>query len=138
MSATHVLDASAVLKMVLDEPHAVDFRIWYGSRLEAADRFIAPTLLPFELANGLWRSVPPEHRPPGSWTRDLVRDLLVAVELDPDAWARMDPWCDRLSAYDAAYVFLAAAHGADLVTYDAQLAAIAREEVAVVMPGVDG
>lgn len=135
MPDIHVLDASAVLKLVLDEPGSEAFRGWYGSCLDASHRFVAPGLLPYELASALWAGVGAEHRQGERWTRDVVRDLLVAIDLDTDAWARIDPWHDRLTSYDAAYLALAVAHDATLVTYDGHLSEVAREEVQVLSPG---
>lgn len=135
MPDIHVLDASAVLKLVLAEPHSEAFRGWYGSCLDASHRFVAPSLLPYELANALWSGVAAEHRQGERWTRDVVRDLLIAIDLDTEAWARIDPWHDRLTSYDAAYLALAVAHDATLVTYDARLSEVAREAVQVLAPG---
>lgn len=130
-----VLDASALAKVVLDEPHAVELQDWLQARITEGARFLAPSVLPYELSYALWRRVPPNAVDEPDWTRDIVRDILVGVTLDHDAWARIDPYRGRLSAYDAAYVALAVAQGASLVTYDKRQAAVARSQVPVVSPG---
>ena len=59
---------------------------------------------------------------------------LARVELHPglgDIW----PWAGKLTACDAAYLALAMRLGAELVTYDAHLAAAAKDVVPVVAPG---
>lgn len=131
----HVIDASALAKLVLDERESPAFRAWYRDCVSHGERLFAPDLLPYELANTLWRRLSDPRALPEDATRDIVRDALIHVDLDHEAWARIGPWRGRLTAYDAAYLSLAAAKGATLVTYDERLAAVARAWVTVESPG---
>ena len=116
-----VLDASAVLELLLNTPRG----------REVADRIrdpalvlCAPHLLDVEVLHVLRRLVAtgglPEPR-----ARQVLADL---DQLGLDRWGhdtqlpRMWQLRDNLTAYDAAYVSLAEALGAPLLTCDARLA----------------
>lgn len=132
-----VIDASAILKVVLDEEHSSSFQEWYAEQLRQGTVFTAPGILPYEMAHALWRRVPASRQNGSHWTRDLVRDLLMPIDLDHDAWARVDRWRGRMSAYDATYLSLAEIRDDILVTYDRTLAALARTaDVSVASPGL--
>ena len=117
-----VVDASALAALVFNEPGAEDI----ARRLEGA-LVHAPTLLQYELANVAWKKA--TRRP--SDAPALLR--AVGDALDEDAGIN---WCDvpaadavlaalgtGLTAYDAAYVWLAGFLGAELVTLDRRVAA---------------
>lgn len=114
-----VVDASAVAAVLFDEPEAAALVAGAGSAL------VAPTLLRFELASVCATKL---RRDPARSTATLARYALLdelAIELvDPD-WDSLPELADRwsLSAYDAAYLQVALARRAALVTLDARLAA---------------
>jgi predicted nucleic acid-binding protein len=130
-----VADASVVVGWLADEPTA--------DRLEAAIRrsfaglgMLVPSHFPFEVANALvmgerrgrWR---PEHTK--EWFEMLGRMRIVA-ELPPDhvALAKLAQLARdlTLTAYDAAYIELAARRRVPLLTFDSRLAeAAARKGV---------
>ncbi|HEV3073339.1 MAG TPA: type II toxin-antitoxin system VapC family toxin [Thermoanaerobaculia bacterium] len=113
-----VVDASAVCALVFaeEEERNVAERI-------AGDPLVAPTLLSYEVANACWKKLRrhPELEPDvlaayARFARLGVRQLevnLAAVILLAAA--------TRLSAYDAAYVWLARALGVELVSLDRRL-----------------
>jgi predicted nucleic acid-binding protein len=118
MSVT-VVDASAVAAVLFDEPESKPILASVSGTL------IAPTLLPYELASVCSTKL---ARRPREARVILSRYRLFAeldVELSEPDWdtlpALAHEWA--LSAYDAAYLQLALAHEASLVTLDARLAA---------------
>ena len=119
---TMVLDASAAASILFDEPpgHALDQAI-EGCYLTA------PTLLPYELARVALKIM--DLRPgqgPGidATLRQLARLPVELVAVPPEEIVRT---AERhgISAYDAAYLWLAAEVGGRLVTLDRHLATAA-------------
>ena len=116
-----VIDASAMAALVFQEPGAASIR----DRLEGASVF-APSLLQYELANVAWKKA---RRQPD----DAVRSLgALSVALDRDwglTWREVEAAdvvmiavATGLTSYDASYLWLAGALGADLVTLDTKMA----------------
>ncbi len=139
MPTEYVLDASALCKLFLDEPGASAFQSWYRERKRERCRFVAPGLLPYELANVI-------HREQGDksvandpqYMSAIVTDAIQGVELDEQAWRSKWDWAPRLTAYDAAYAALAERRGATLVTYDEKLASQAADRLPVIgLGGLD-
>jgi predicted nucleic acid-binding protein len=95
----------------------------------AGNQMVAPTLLTYEVANACWKKLRrhPEQRAEllAAHVRFASLDIrqleinLSAVVLLAEA--------TRLSAYDAAYVWLARALGVELVSLDARLLRAAAE-----------
>jgi predicted nucleic acid-binding protein len=118
MSVT-VVDASAVAAVLFDEPESQPVLS------SVAGALIAPSLLPYELASVCTTKL---ARRPREAKIILARYRLFAklevdlVEPDWDTLPGMAYEC-ALSAYDAAYLQLALAQDAPLVTLDARLAA---------------
>ena len=115
-----VCDASAVVAALLDS--GPDGQ-WAAERLSGAELF-APTLLAFECANIMRR-----HELAGAISADQAAqahaDLLdLAVNVWPYELVSMRVWQlrENLSSYDAAYVALAEAIAAPLITLDRRLA----------------
>ena len=112
-----VVDASALAALAFNEPGAEDI----ARRLEGA-HVHAPTLLPYELANVAWKKA---RRHPSAMPV-ILRALAEALDEEagiilcpvPAADAALAALATALTAYDAAYVWLAGYLGADLVTLD--------------------
>jgi predicted nucleic acid-binding protein len=122
VTGVKVVDASALAALVFGEPEAEAV----AERLEGA-RLVAPALLGFELANVC---VVKMRRAPGE--RAVLRRafalaerlLVETVEVDPGGVVDLAE-ATGLTAYDAAYLWVARALGAELVTLDRKLAAAA-------------
>ena len=113
--AEYVLDASALVKALLDEEGSDRFRAWHLARLHEGSETVAPHLLGYEMAQ-VGRRV------------GRYADAVALVDGMPlhEGFAALAPYLDQLSAYDAAYLAVAAALGAPLVTYDGAMQAAAR------------
>ncbi len=114
-----VVDASALAAVVFDEPEAAPVRASVRGAL------IAPSLIRYELASVcVTRSLRFPDRIVEIDTRHALVDTLAIELFEPD-WACLPALARRwaLTAYDAAYLQLALARKAPLVTLDARLAA---------------
>jgi predicted nucleic acid-binding protein len=123
-----VADASALAAVIFQEPASPIVE-------EALDGAIvfAPTLLIFELANAALKKM---RRSPADGPRilsALARGLEGRWRLN---WHNVEPTdvtlvanATGLSIYDASYLWLAGALGADLVTLDERLAAASAERL---------
>jgi len=118
-----VADASAVAALLFGEPRAGEV----AEMLEGAD-LVAPALLPFEVASACLRKMR-DH--PGERDRLLAAFLLlermpIRTVAVPSAGILLLAESERLTVYDAAYLWLARELRADLVTLDARLRRAAR------------
>ena len=112
-----VVDASALAAFVFQEPEGETIR----DRLAGATVF-APALLRYELANTALKKA---RQQPEDAARILTA-LAIALDGKSDlVWTDVDArdvvllaQATNLTAYDASYVWLAGALGADLVTLD--------------------
>lgn len=118
--AVVVIDASAVAALLFGEPDAESVAV----RLEGRP-LVAPTLLPYEVANTCRKKA---ERGEGG-REELLAALALLSRLDI-RYAEPDPlgvvglaWASGLTAYDAAYLWLARSLEAELVTLDARLRA---------------
>lgn len=126
--ADHVLDASALIKLIVAEPESDAFRAWYAGEIDARSTFAAPGLLAYEMANLLTRNFArPSGAKPQEWLRDSHQRALAGIALDHGAVVRAFAWVPTLTAYDASYLATAAATGATLVSYDDALLKEARK-----------
>ena len=120
MTGAKVVDASALAALLFAEQEADSI----AKRLEGA-RLVAPSLVDFELANVCLTKM---RRQPNN--RDSLRaafDLLQRLRVESIAvdHPRILDLAEAtgLTAYDASYLWLARALGAELVTLDRKLAA---------------
>ncbi|GAA1800956.1 type II toxin-antitoxin system VapC family toxin [Agromyces neolithicus] len=120
VGAVVVIDASAIVTLLIDPGEHGES---VAERL-AHSTLIAPTLLPFEVANVLRRRRNSGLLSPAE--AQLAHDELLRLPIELWPW---EPPAQRswqlgpnLSSYDAAYVALAELVGAPLVTRDSRLA----------------
>lgn len=114
-----VVDASAIAAVLFDEPEAAPIVASITGAL------IAPTLLHYELASvATTKLIRYPQRADEIQRRYRLLDQLAIEYVEPD-WLTLPQLARRwaLSAYDAAYLQLALARKAALVTLDARLAA---------------
>lgn len=120
MAATDaVVDASAMLKLVVDEAESDAFTRWFADHQKAGGRLLAPHLLRYEFGQRLMKDVQ-EH----GWTaekRENVHDHALRAVVYADG-ERITRWAPPSTYYDAAYIALAKATEAVLVTYDKRMA----------------
>ncbi len=127
MTSLIVVDASAFIALLFDEPEGADV----VGRLVGRS-FLAPTLLRYEVANVTLMKM---RRHP-----DQARLLLLAHEkfsLVPIEFAEVDHVAvlalaqrRNLTAYDASYVWLALSRGVELVSLDRRMLAAFEAEAA--------
>ncbi len=116
-----VVDASILLKLVLEEPDTPACLLWYEMAIEARTRFMAPASLYAETGRVVQRRFPeltPEER------QLIHSDLLADIELLPPQKDADWHAARHLEFFDALYV--AAAKGRSLVTADARMAKAAQ------------
>jgi len=117
-----VVDASAVAAIAFGEPD--------GHTLVAhlmGETLLAPTLLDYELANIAWKKsrAHPDAAPLIQAALDAATRLRIARVPVPAVDLLRVARETRLTAYDAAYLWLARTRDAELVTLDRALAALA-------------
>lgn len=121
---TLVVDASAVAAMLFEEPEAETIRAHIRD-----ESVIAPQLIDYELANICWKRV---RRHPATQAESLAMLATVAlvsmtrVVVPPSEAARL-AIRTGLTAYDAAYLWLAWSRDAELITLDRRLARVNAE-----------
>lgn len=119
----HVLDASALLKLVLDAEGHASFRTWFREQVRSRAELAAPHLLWHEAGSVLQREfadLDPADR--ATMHADLVRAVQL---LDVPAEAAFQHGDDGLTFYHGAYLALAEARADTLVTGDGALATLA-------------
>ncbi|MCA1819746.1 MAG: type II toxin-antitoxin system VapC family toxin [Halobacteriales archaeon] len=117
---TYVLDASALVKMALEQTGTAAFRDWYV--LHAAEPKVAPQLLWSEVGRALQKDL---RRADASVLAETHRRLLAGIDLRPVAESLAWRHAHNLTFYDAQYVALAETEEATLVTCDRKMAAAA-------------
>lgn len=121
-----VVDASLAVKWVLPEEHsdrAVDLlRQWKARRIQP----IAPSLLPVEAANAVYRRVRRGELTPAEGKLALRTLLQAGIFIQGDQHLCLDAWdlarqLERPGVYDTVYLALAFTLGCDLWTGDQRL-----------------
>jgi predicted nucleic acid-binding protein len=131
-----VLDASAALKVVLEEAGEAVVRQQLRERTLAGERILVPPLFWLEIVNTLAI----RHRYPPDAIVEAVYELeqvgIVTAEVGRPAVLAVIDAVGRtgLTAYDAAYLVLAESADATLLTADARLAAAAGDRAILVAP----
>ncbi len=124
-----VLDASVVLKWLIDEDQSEAARAFRDSHVRGEELIIVPSLLFYEVANVLRYN---QSLPDGEVVHlfEILSDLELSamhpsfLELrESMIYARIK----NVSVYDATYVALARKLGCNLITADRRLARAARE-----------
>ncbi len=116
-----VIDASALLEILLQTPRAEKLM---QRALDPKERMHAPQLLDIEVTQVLRRMTQRKELPVGRAEQALEDFTHIVIErhdhqsLIPRIWEL----CDSVSAYDGAYVALAEALSAPLLTCDGKLA----------------
>ena len=126
MNAT-VVDCSALAAVVFEEASGAAVLPQLRRR-----RLMAPALLPFELAQVCTTKI---RRHPAH-SAALLEQFVAALgeldlDLEPVGLDELPALAERyeLSCYDAAYLWLALAHRAPLLTFDRKLAAAHRKAI---------
>lgn len=120
-----VVDCSALAGVLFQEP-------WMEQALQrlSGRQLLAPTLLPFELCNVALKKA--RRGAPEAATEGLARWAELHIELGEVDTAQTFELAQRyqLTAYDAAYLWLAAERRCPLATFDERLAIAATEHLA--------
>lgn len=119
-----VLDTSCVAKLLRDEPGSEAFRAWFAEAVEGGERVVAPGVLSYELGRLIQR----DHagRKP-AFQAEMHRRCLRPIRLEePDPAEVFRAGSRGLTYADAAFLALASAHGATLVSSDAVMLREAR------------
>lgn len=123
-----VIDASYLLTFLLPDEESEQVKklvLEYGT---GSVQFIAPDILPFEIANGL-KSATLRERLPADKAIELMETFLAmrVMILPIDFSEALDlAITKKLSIYDASYAWLAQSRGCELMTHDKKLAKIAK------------
>lgn len=118
---TLVVDASAVCAMLFEEPEAATVRAHIRG-----ETVLAPQLIDYELANICWKKVrrEPDRLSDMLAMLDAVRFVTMTRVAVSPADAAALAIRTGLSAYDAAYLWLAMSRDVELVTLDRRLARV--------------
>jgi predicted nucleic acid-binding protein len=132
-----VVDASVGIKLFLDEPLSEEaHRLFAGLVADPPQRLYVPDLFYIECANILWKHVERAGLSAGAATAFMADLGSLALQGTPTAALAEDALeialAHHITAYDAAYVALAARLDLPLVTADARLAAALPESVCTV------
>ncbi len=120
VTTVKVVDASAACALVFGEPAASDV-----AAALADARLVGPQLLPFEVANTCWKKIRkhPDKRSELIRAHDLFQRLdigSVAIDFPQTVILAEET---GLTAYDAAYLWIARRFEIELVTLDSRLQA---------------
>ena len=136
MSPKLVVDASAILAIVLAEPERRDVEHVLATRTRAGTALLAPPGLWLEVVNSLVR----RHRWSSEGVLEAFRDIdafrIQLVDLRRSMLVLTLDLAERhgLTAYDASYLAVAMAEEADLLTLDRDLAFAAGDRAVPIGP----
>ena len=120
-----VLDSSVILKWftTVEEEHQEEARAFQAAFADGRLRVVAPSVVMLELLNAAargWRWTAEQLAEMAGDLATLRFDLVDPPLVDVARWA-----AEGLSAYDAAFVAVAEAMGAELVTADRRIVRLA-------------
>ena len=117
---TKVVDASALIAVLFGEPEGPSIE----DRLDGA-QLAAPEFMPFEVANVCVIKMRVEPRRQDDWLRSFRNLSTLGVELHGVPLEVVIELADaeKLTVYDASYLWLSRELGAELVTLDKRLRA---------------
>ena len=118
-----VVDASALAAIAFQEPEAAEAE----ALLKGADIY-APSLLAYELTNIAWKKAQKNPALAEFLAHSLETVLATRIHWAEPVYRNVVSLAleTGLSAYDASYLYVARALGAELVTFDGRLRAAAR------------
>lgn len=129
ISSRIVVDASVMLaKLLPDEETLAGIEDYFRSFSRGKTSFMAPVLLPFEVANGL-RSAVKQKRLAGKTAAKLLDEFLkldIGYRRIDFASALKLAMKNETSVYDAAYISLAAGEKIPLLSLDKRLMEIVK------------
>lgn len=118
-----IIDASVLLAALFPDESQAQAQAVIRDHVSRQIALTAPTLLHYEISNAVWQGVR-RQRIEMEQARTILRTFdSLDIELEPVSWEEMLPWAQRFerSAYDAAYLGLAARRDEPLITGDARL-----------------
>jgi predicted nucleic acid-binding protein len=125
---TVIIDASFVLSFLLPDERILKTDEVFSQYLSGEIVLVAPTLLPFEVTNGLQSACLRKRIDQKTGTALIENfcnlDIGVVPVYLPEVFSLAI--AKKLSFYDAAYAWLAQSRGCPLMTHDKKLAKIAK------------
>jgi predicted nucleic acid-binding protein len=123
-SSTVCVDASLIIRLVISgaDPFHIQWNIWS----EQNYRIVAPSLLYYEVVNGLYRYEKTKILPTTAVNKALLAALAFPIELSGGSWLHQQAKVlaktyNLPAAYDAHYLALSEQMDIDLWTADARL-----------------
>ena len=127
MASAFVLDASAVVRLILLDPVAAD----WSQTLETAGMVVAPELMLTEVANTLWKLQRAQQLQGVNPQELLVHAKGLVDHIEPDRQLQVEALALAIhfnhSVYDCLYLALARREAATLLTADRKLQTLASQ-----------
>lgn len=126
-SKRFVIDASFLLAYLLPDEHAIYVEKIFKAYAQGKITFFSSPLLPFEVANSLRHAVPKRITKPQALS--LFAEFIdYKIELRPLNETKILAFSleNKLTVYDASYIWLARKKRVPLLTLDANLAKLTR------------
>ena len=127
MASAFVLDASAVVRLILLDPVAAD----WAQTLETAGMVLAPELMLTEVANTLWKLQRAQQLQGVNPQELLVHAKGLVDHIEPDRQLQVEALALAIhfnhSVYDCLYLALARREAATLLTADRKLQTLASQ-----------
>lgn len=123
----YVVDASVVAKWALpDEEHLENAMKVKSDHVKGATNLSAPTFLPLEITNALWRAIKLKRLSQNDAEQSLKKLDTLGISHYPIEWSESSTVLDiarqfDIAVYDAAYVYLSDKLNAPLITSDNKL-----------------
>lgn len=118
-----IIDASVILSALFPDEQQSQSQAIIRDHVAGQISLVGPTLLEYELSNAVWQGVRRQRI-----TMQQAEEIMTVVDelhisLQTVKWQTILPWAQKFdrSAYDAAYVALAAERNESLVTGDLRL-----------------